>query len=85
MLDAEIEVVEKYLMSGIYNEKVTPSWLRIKKSALESCQQSSEAPVQQLKAAIALVREAAHVHLTGLMEFHQFECGLKNIEQRAAI
>lgn len=45
-------------IGGIPTTEELESWQRIKKAALESCQQSGEAPVQQLKAEIAaLVNE----------------------------
>ena len=46
---------------------------------------SAPAANQQLKAAIALVREAAVLHIIGMGGYSEFMCGLDDIEQRAAV
>jgi len=40
MLSADIEIVEKYLVSREYNGAVTPAWLRIKAALAESTNSS---------------------------------------------
>jgi hypothetical protein len=40
MLSADIEIVEKYLISREYSEAVTPAWLRIKAALAESTNSS---------------------------------------------
>jgi hypothetical protein len=52
MLIDDINLIERNYSSVVDVPFFSEPWCRIKKAALESCQQSGEAPVQQLKAAI---------------------------------
>jgi hypothetical protein len=64
-----------------------PKWRKLGRADIKVVKITarSKRPVQQLKAAIALVRETAEKHLTNGLEYSDFVGDLDTIEQRAAI
>lgn len=57
MLKDDINLIERNYSSMVDVPFFSEPWCRIKKAALESLQQSGEAPVQQLKAEIAALKK----------------------------